>query len=46
MESEQNSNKAKKMTFEDLENKGRTFEDESEEFAGDNIKVKPNFKFS
>ncbi len=31
-----NSNK---KVFEDLENKGRTFEDDSNEFAGDDITV-------
>lgn len=28
-----------KKVFEDLENRGRTFEDESNEFAGDDVTV-------
>ena len=31
-----------KKVFEDLENRGRTFEDESNEFAGDDVTVIKN----
>jgi hypothetical protein len=34
-----NSNNINKKVFENLENKGKGFEEESEEFAGDDIEV-------
>jgi hypothetical protein len=45
MEQNNETNTQKKL-FEELENKGRTFEDESNEFAGDDVTVNYNIFLS